>query len=80
HIFGMPFYYLDYALAETCALQLHRIARKDPAGALEKYMLLCRLGGTRSFLGLLREAGLESPFEKGALPPLIEMVREDLGL
>lgn len=80
HIFGMPFYYIDYALAETCALQLWRFAKKDPPDALRRYMRLCEIGGTRSFLGILREGGLESPFESGTLPPLVKMLGEELGL
>ena len=80
HIFGMPFYYIDYALAETCALQLWRLGRKDPKDAMKRYLRLCEIGGTRSFLGILAEGGLESPFEKGTLPPLIALVREELGL
>jgi M3 family oligoendopeptidase len=80
HIFGMPFYYIDYALAETCALQLWRLARKDTADAMKRYMRLCEVGGTRSFLGVLEEGGLESPFEAGTLPPIVKMVREELGL
>ena len=80
HVFGMPFYYVDYALAEVCALQLHRIARKDPRDALERYLHLCAIGGKHSFLGILKEGGLESPFEAGTLPPLVALVREELGL
>ncbi len=80
HIFGIPFYYIDYALAETCALQLWRLARRDASDALKRYMRLCEVGGTRSFLGFLEEGGLESPFEPGTLPPLMKLVREELGL
>jgi M3 family oligoendopeptidase len=80
HIFGMPFYYIDYALAETCALQLWRLGRKDPGEAMRRYLRLCEIGGTRSFLGVLEEGGLESPFEEGVLPPLVELVREELAL
>ncbi|HZV00793.1 MAG TPA: M3 family oligoendopeptidase, partial [Planctomycetota bacterium] len=80
HIFGMPFYYIDYALAETCALQLWRFGRRDPKDAMDRYMRLCRVGGKRSFMGVLDEGGLESPFEKGTLPPLVALVKEELGL
>lgn len=80
HVFGMPFYYIDYALAETCALQLWRLARTDTADAMKRYMRLCEIGGTRSFLGVLEEGGLESPFEEGTLPPLVKLVQEELGL
>jgi M3 family oligoendopeptidase len=80
HVFGSPFYYLDYALAETCALQLYRLAREAPADALARYMKLCEIGGKLTFLGILKEGGLESPFDPGTLPPLMAMVSEELGL
>ena len=47
---------------------------------MKRYMRLCEVGGTRSFLGILEEGGLESPFEEGTLPPIVAMVREELGL
>lgn len=80
HIFGMPFYYIDYALAETCALQLLRFARLDQKDAMDRYLRLCQVGGTRSFLRILEEGGLASPFDPATLPPLVEMVAGELGL
>jgi M3 family oligoendopeptidase len=80
HIFAMPFYYIDYALAETCALQLHALSKRDAKTALERYLRLCEIGGTRSFLGILEEGGLSSPFEPGTLGPLMKLAREELGL
>jgi M3 family oligoendopeptidase len=80
HIFAMPFYYLDYALAETCALQLYGLSKKDRPGTLERYLRLCEIGGSRSFLGILEAGGLASPFEPGTLGPIMAVAREELGL
>jgi M3 family oligoendopeptidase len=62
HIFGMPFYYIDYAIAETGAMQLALIDAKDPKRAVEVYLELCRIGGTQSVLNIFKSAGLQSPF------------------
>lgn len=64
HIYGMPFYYIDYCLAQTVALEFWAMIQKDQKRAWEKYMAYTRLGGTLPFTGLLKSAGLESPFEE----------------
>jgi M3 family oligoendopeptidase len=67
HIYMFPFYYIDYCLAETCALQFWAMAQKDRVDALDRYLALCRLGGTDVFTELINKVGLRSPFEKGCL-------------
>ena len=49
HIYQLPFYYIDYALAEVCALQLHKRASTDLAATVESYIAMCRVGGSVSF-------------------------------
>ena len=80
HIFGSPFYYIDYVLALTCALQFWSRMRDDPAGALADYVTLCRRGGDASFLELVRSAKLRSPFEPGSLISAVETARQTLDL
>jgi M3 family oligoendopeptidase len=79
HIFLFPFYYIDYAIAESGAMQLARLAHADPEGALAKYLELCRLGGTASVLELFAAAGLRSPFDAEAMSELAAHVRGVLG-
>lgn len=80
HIFSSPFYYIDYAIAEVGALQLWRLAKTDHAKAMEAYLELCRMGGTKPLLSILETVGLASPFDADALVPLVAAVREELGL
>lgn len=78
HIFQSPFYYIDYTLAQVCALQFFdRIIKKDE-GAWFDYVHLCKLGGTLPFLKLLKEAGLNSPFEEGTLKNSLNEINEYL--
>jgi M3 family oligoendopeptidase len=67
HIFRMPFYYIDYAIAEMGAMQLAVMDQKDPRGALDTYIELCRIGGTRGVLDIFKAAGLRSPFDAGVM-------------
>lgn len=78
HIFLYPFYYVDYALAMTCALQFYLRMRKDFEGAWKDYLKLCRLGGSLGYRDLLKAAGLKNPFEEDTLREITEGVTEIL--
>lgn len=67
HIFEAPFYYIDYCLAQTVALEFWALLQKDKKTAWEKYMAYTRQGGSRTFTELLKGAGLDSPFEESCL-------------
>jgi M3 family oligoendopeptidase len=71
HIYNSPFYYIDYTLAQCCAMQFWSRARHDAKGALNAYVGLCDLGGSAPFQDLVREAGLISPFADGALADVV---------
>lgn len=78
HIFESPFYYIDYTLAQIIALQFWALSQKDFNLAWEKYMKLCKLGGSKTFLNLLKEVDIESPFKDGSIEKIIPLVREYL--
>lgn len=67
HIYETPFYYIDYCLAQTAALQFLLASQKDYDGAFARYVRFLSQGGEKVFTQLLEEAGLRSPFEEGAL-------------
>ena len=67
HIYASPFYYIDYCLAQTVALEFWAMIQEDPKKAFDTYLAYAKLGGTMTFTELLKEAGLESPFEEETL-------------
>ena len=71
HIYGSPFYYIDYTLAQCCAMQLWVKSRRDYTAAMEAYVGLCARGGSAPFQDLVRSAGLVSPFADGALADVV---------
>lgn len=75
HIFGMPFYYIDYVLAQICAFQFWQRSLEDKEAAWNDYVQLCNVGGSRSFLDLLKIAQLQSPFEDGCLAKVVEPIQ-----
>ena len=78
HIYEMPFYYIDYCLAQTAALHFLLASREDYADAFARYLRLSKQGGEKVWTDLLAEAGFPSPFEPGALRDLALRVEEIL--
>lgn len=76
HIFGNPFYYIDYTLAQVCAFQFWKKANEDREKAWEDYLRLCRAGGSKPFLELVELAGLVSPFKEGCLESVIGSIED----
>ncbi|WP_289141326.1 M3 family oligoendopeptidase [uncultured Brevibacillus sp.] len=78
HIFTLPFYYIDYALAEICALQFLKRLIRDYEAAWADYLKLCREGGSKSFTNLVEVAGLMSPFEDGCIASIVVALEQQL--
>ena len=67
HIYLMPFYYIDYCMAQTVALQFWIASMADRESTWKKYLAFTDLGGSRSFEELVHSAGLEVPYEEGCI-------------
>ena len=67
HIYESPFYYIDYCLAQSDALQFLFESLEDYSAAFESYLKFTSHYGSEYFTDMLKEAGIRSPFEKGAL-------------
>lgn len=76
HIYGMPFYYIDYTLAQVCAFQFWLKDQDDHAAAWEDYLRLCQAGGSQAFLSLVDLAELESPFAEGAVAKVARAAKD----
>lgn len=76
HIYSSPFYYIDYCLAQTVALQFWAMIRQDREDAWRHYMAYTEQGGSRVFTELLRNAGLESPFDEHCLRSVCEAANQ----
>jgi len=67
HIYVVPFYYIDYCLAQIMALCFWAENQKDPKAAWDKYRRLVGFAGTKTFLELITDADLPTPFEPANL-------------
>ena len=75
HIYKQPFYYIDYCLAQTVALDFWARLQKDPKAAWETYLRYVRLGGSMTFTELLKTAGLGDPFNGETLRTVCETAK-----
>lgn len=75
HIFGSPFYYIDYTLAQVLAFQYWVKSRENHQEAFKSYLSLCRLGGSKSFVNLIKAVNLDNPFVDGTVRKVIEPIK-----
>jgi M3 family oligoendopeptidase len=78
HIFGSPFYYIDYTLAQVLAFQYWVKSRENHQEAFQSYLELCRLGGSKSFVNLIEAVKLNNPFKDGTVKKVIEPLKKYL--
>ncbi|MEG1870477.1 MAG: M3 family oligoendopeptidase [Peptostreptococcaceae bacterium] len=74
HIFKNPFYYIDYTLAQICALQFWNNMRIDKEKTWKNYLDICKVGGTKSFLEIIEIGNLKSPFEKNSIEEVVRNI------
>ena len=75
HIFSVPFYYIDYTLAQVVAFQYWIKAQDNSKEAFAHYLALCKLGGSKGFVDLLKSANLENPFNSGTVSKTLEPLK-----
>lgn len=78
HIYELPFYYIDYALAQICALQFWQKAERDRDAALKDYLAICDIGGSKSFTEILEIGNLRSPFDPDVIRDVAAFARKAL--
>ena len=72
HIYSSPFYYIDYCLAQTVALEYWALLMKDKDNAWAHYMAYTAQGGSEVFTKLLENAGMDTPFNETCMRTVCE--------
>lgn len=78
HIFGTPFYYIDYTLAQVCAFQFLVEMDKNQPKAWKKYVKLCKCGGRYPYCTTIAKNHLRNPFEEGNVAKVIRPLKKIL--
>ena len=78
HLFEVPFYYIEYGIAQLGAIGLWMQYKKEPRQALQNYINSLSLGGTKTLPELYKAAGLKFDFSPAHIKTLMEFVNEEL--
>jgi oligoendopeptidase F len=76
HIFELPFYYIEYGIAQLGALQVFRNAVQDAGNAVAMYKRFLALGGTRTLPELYAAAGAKLVFDAPTMQELVDFTME----
>ncbi|MDA2065183.1 M3 family oligoendopeptidase [Bacillus cereus] len=80
HIFEVPFYYIEYAIAQLGALQMYKQYKEDPKQALENYKKALSLGSSQSIKEVYDAAGIHFDFSGETIKELMLFVEKELEL
>ncbi len=78
HLFEVPFYYIEYGIAQLGAIGMWMQYKKEPEKALDNYMNALSLGGTKTLPQLYQAAGLKFDFSPGNIKELMDFVSEEM--
>ena len=78
HLFEVPFYYIEYGIAQLGAIGMWMQYQKNPKQALDNYMNALALGGTKTLPELYKTAGLEFNFSPAYVKNLMEFTSQEL--
>jgi oligoendopeptidase F len=78
HLFEVPFYYIEYGIAQLGAIGMWKQYRENPSAALKNYTDALALGGTKTLPELYAAAGLPFDFSPETIKALMEMVEHEL--
>lgn len=78
HIFLLPFYYVEYGIAQLGALQVWANGKENRARALQDYQHALSLGGSRPLPELFEAAGCRFDFSRETVKPLVALIQAEL--
>jgi oligoendopeptidase F len=78
HLFEVPFYYIEYGIAQLGAIGLWMQYKKNPEQALQNYIQALSLGGTKPLPELYEAAGLKFDLSPSHIKTLMEFVSEEM--
>lgn len=79
HLFEVPFYYIEYGIAQLGAIGIWMQFKKNKQQAIDNYMNALSLGGTKTLPQLYEAAGLKFDFSPENIKILMDFVSEEMG-
>ncbi len=79
HIYNYPLYYIDYCIAQICAMQYKVMMDENYDAAWASYLKLCELSASDFFTNLVDMVGLKNPFKEGCVKEIVEKLEKKIG-
>lgn len=77
HIFEVPFYYIEYGIAQLGAIAVWRNFKKNPKNALDAFKKALSLGYTKNLKELYKTANIQFDFSENYISELMEFVLDE---
>lgn len=78
HLFEVPFYYIEYAIAQLGAIAIWKNYKENPEKALQQYLDALALGYTKPMNEIYETAGIKFDFSSGYIKELASFVKDEL--
>lgn len=78
HIFEVPFYYIEYGMAQLGAIAVWKNYKENPEKGLQQYLDALKLGYTKTIKEIYETAGIKFDFSAGYVKDLAEFVKSEL--
>lgn len=78
HLYEVPFYYIEYGMAQLGAIAVWRNYKRDQKAGLQGYMNALQLGYTKSIPEIYKAANIKFDFSKAYIKELMDFVKEEL--
>ena len=78
HLYEVPFYYIEYGIAQLGAIGLWQQYKQDPEKAMNNYITALQLGGTKTLPELFKAAGLQFDLSPEHIKQLMKFVKSEL--
>ena len=78
HIFEVPFYYIEYGMAQLGAIAVWKNYKENPEKGLEQYLDALKLGYTKPITEIYETAGIKFDFSADYVKELVEFVKDEL--
>jgi oligoendopeptidase F len=78
HLFEVPFYYIEYAIAQLAAIAIYKNFKANPKRAIEQYMNALKLGYTKSIPEIYASAGIKFDFSVDYIKELVAFMKDEI--
>ena len=78
HLFEVPFYYIEYAIAQLGAIAIWKNYKENPQKAMEQYLAALSLGYTKPINEIYETAGIKFDFSLNYIEELASFIKDEL--